>query len=77
VHAVDPSYVPEAVTNDSWDQMVWDRWVGRRPGPEWAMTVVDTSTMTGEAVGSTVAEWCGRAVRGQVPVFRAGWQSPA
>ena len=44
-HAVDPSYVPEAVTNDSWDQMRWDRWVGREPGPEWAMTVIDTSTM--------------------------------
>ena len=24
-YAVDSSYVPEAVTNDSWDQMCWDR----------------------------------------------------
>ena len=77
VHAVDPSYVPEAVTNDSWEEMVWDRWVGRRSGPEWAMTVVDTSTMAGEEVGSAVADWCRRAVRGQVPVFRAGWHLPA
>jgi len=75
-HAADPSYVPEAVTNDSWESMVWDRWVGRPPGPEWAMTVIDTSTMAGEEVGSTVAEWCRRAVRGEVPVFRAGWHSP-
>ncbi len=74
-HAVDPSYVPEAVTNDSWESMCWDRWVGRRPGPEWAMTVVDTSTMPAEQVGSTVADWCRQAVRGEVPVFRAGWHT--
>ena len=74
-HAVDPSHVPEAVTNDGWEQMRWDRWVGRRPGPEWAMTVVDTSTMPADEVGSTVAHWCRRAVRGKVPVFRAGWHA--
>lgn len=75
VHAVDPSHIPEAVTNDCWDEMAWDRWVGRRPGPEWAMTVVDTSTMSGEQVAAAVADWCRRAVRGEAPVFRAGWYS--
>jgi hypothetical protein len=73
VHAVDPSHVPEAVTNDCWDEMVWDRWVGRPPGPGWAMTVVDTSAMPVEHVAAAVADWCRRAVRGDAPVFRAGW----
>ena len=39
------------------------------------MTVVDTSTMPAEEVGSTVADWCRQAVRGHVPVFRAGWHA--
>lgn len=74
-HAVDPSYVPEAVTTDAWEEMVWERWVGRPPGPEWAMTVVDISTTPAEEVGSALADWCRRAVRGEVPVFRAGWHA--
>ena len=74
-HAVDPSYVPEAVTHDAWESMRWDRWVGRQPGPEWAMTVVDTSAISPDELGRTVAEWCRLAVRGEIPVFRAGWQS--
>jgi hypothetical protein len=75
VHAVDPSYLPEVVTTESWESMCWDRWVGRAPGPEWAMTVVDTSTMTPDTVGSVIADWSRRAARGQVPTFRAGWHS--
>lgn len=72
-HAVDPSYLPEVVTNDCWAPMRWDRWVGRGPGPEWAMTVIDTSTMPGEEVGRRVAGWCVDAVHGRTPVFPAGW----
>jgi hypothetical protein len=74
-HAVDPSYVPEAVTNDSWEGMRWDRWIGRGPGPGWAMTVIDTSALSGERVGAAVVEWCRRAVRGEVPTFAGGWHS--
>lgn len=72
-HAVDPSYVPEAVTTDAWPQMRWDRWVGRVPGPEWAMTVLDTSALSEAEVGEQVVTWCQDAVGGQAPVFRAGW----
>jgi len=53
--------------------MRWDRWVGREPGPEWAMTVIDTSRLTPADVGLRVAAWCRDAVDGRVPVFRRGW----
>ncbi|MGW4364889.1 hypothetical protein ACWEKT_04515 [Nocardia takedensis] len=72
-HAVDPGYVTEAITTDAWPGMRWERWVGRGPGPEWAMTVLDTSRLGPERVGSEVADWCLRAVAGEAPVFRAGW----
>ncbi|WP_086824217.1 hypothetical protein [Allokutzneria sp. NRRL B-24872] len=72
-HATDPGHVTEAVTNDAWAEMRWDRWIGRGPGPEWAMTVIDTSPLGPEQVGAEVADWCRRAVAGQAPVFRAGW----
>ncbi|TQM15999.1 hypothetical protein [Pseudonocardia kunmingensis] len=72
-HATDPGHVPEAVTTDAWPEMRWGRWVGRAPGPEWAMTVVDTSRLLPEQVGAEVVDWCGRAVAGDAPVFRAGW----
>lgn len=72
-HATDPGHVPEAVTTDAWEAMRWERWVGRAPGPEWAMTVLDTSRRTPEQVGAEVAGWCRRAVAGEAPVFRAGW----
>ncbi|MER6900916.1 hypothetical protein, partial [Amycolatopsis sp. NPDC000740] len=72
-HAHDPGHVPEAVTNDSWPEMRWDRWVGRPPGPEWAMTVLDTSALGPEEVGQAVASWCRQAVARTAPVFPAGW----
>ena len=72
-HAVDPGHVPEAVTTDAWHARRWERWIGRAPGPEWAMTVLDTSRLTPEQVGAEVAEWCRRAVAGDAPVFRVGW----
>ncbi|MHA6623917.1 hypothetical protein ACU61A_00780 [Pseudonocardia sichuanensis] len=37
------------------------------------MTVVDTSRLLPEQVGAEVVDWCGRAVAGDAPVFRAGW----
>ncbi|MCP2169217.1 hypothetical protein [Goodfellowiella coeruleoviolacea] len=72
-HATDPGHVTEAITTDAWPAMRWDRWLGRAPGPEWAMTVLDTSRLTPEQVGAEVADWCRRAVAGNAPVFRAGW----
>jgi len=76
-HAVDPSYVPEAITNDSWEPMVWDRWLGNPvAGSRWGMEVLDTSSLNAAEVGTAVADWAERAVRGEAPVFRAGWHLP-
>lgn len=72
-HATNPGHVPEAVTTDAWPEMHWHRWVDRSPGPEWAMTIIDTSPLAPEQVGGEVADWCRRAVTGNAPVFRAGW----
>lgn len=72
-HATDPGHVPEAVTTDGWPEMRWERWTGRRPGPEWEMTVLDTTGLTPERAGARVADWCEQAVAGNAPVFRAGW----
>lgn len=72
-HATDPGHVTEAVTDDAWPPMRWDRWINREPGPEWAMASIDTSALTPDAVGREIADWCHRAVAGRAPVFRAGW----
>lgn len=72
-HATDPGHVPEAITTDAWPEMRWERWVGRTPGPDWAMTVLDVSRLAPEDAGAAVADWCRRAVAGEAPVFRAGW----
>lgn len=73
IHAVDPSYVPEAITTNGWERMRWERWVGRPADDTWAMTVLDTSERDSAEVAEFVADWCRKAVRGRVPVFRAGW----
>jgi len=73
-HAVDPSFVPEAITTDAWPEMRWERWLGNPvAASRWAMEVLDTSSMTPDAVAASVADWAQRAVRGEAPVFKAGW----
>ena len=73
-HAVDPTYVPEAVTNDAWPEMRWERWVGRSDlDGRWGMSVIDTSDRDPFEVGAAVAAWCREAVAGDAPVFRTGW----
>ncbi|QYJ05401.1 hypothetical protein KUV85_06895 [Nocardioides panacisoli] len=69
-HATDPTCVPEAVTTDAWEEMRWDRWVGRGDLPGWEMTVFDTTDLTGEQVGRTVADWAQDAVAGRAPILR-------
>lgn len=73
IHATDPSHLPEAITTDAWSEMQWHRWTRRVPGPEWQMTIIDTSDLSPEDVGIAVATWCRAAVDGDAPVFQAGW----
>jgi len=72
-HAVDPQYVPEALTGAGWSEMRWDRWFGGDVADRWAMTVLDASALTPDEAGAALATWCRAAVAGEAPVFRAGW----
>lgn len=72
-HAVDPTHVTEAVTNDSWDRMHWDRWIGADVSDRWAMTIIDGSGLSPEKTGAAIAQWAHAATSGRAPVFRAGW----
>lgn len=71
-HAGDPGHNVGAITSNGWEQMQWQRWLGKRPGDWWSMRVIDTSARTGDEVAELVADWCRAAVRGEAPVFRAG-----
>ena len=52
-HATDPSFVHEALTNNSWPAMRCERWSGLENGdPRWAMTVIDTSNLAKEEVAA-------------------------
>jgi hypothetical protein len=73
-HATDPAHLTEVVTTDAWPEMRWERWIGNPAAARhWAMEVLDTSAMPPDAVAASVADWARRAVRGEAPVFRAGW----
>lgn len=73
-HATDPTHVPEAVTTDAWDEMCWQRWVGRDDlADRWAMHVIDTSGLDVHDVARAVSVWCHSALAVTAPVFRQGW----
>jgi hypothetical protein len=64
----------QAITTDAWPEMRWERWLGNPVAAEnWAMEVLDTSSMSPDAVAAAVADWAQRAVRGDAPVFKVGW----
>ncbi|WP_280401999.1 hypothetical protein [Nocardia carnea] len=75
-HATDPSYVPEALTDDGWPEMCWERWSGRDDLTGiWAMHVIDTSALDAQDVARALADWCRAAIAGEAPVFRRGWHT--
>jgi|GEM_PF-1361015 len=57
-HVVDHHYRPEVITQNSWPQMRWDRWVGTdTANPPWNSHVIDTSELGPAAVAHLVAQW--------------------
>jgi hypothetical protein len=69
-HAGDPHHRPEVLQTDGWEQMRWERWSGLHDASSWAMHVLDTSSLTADAVASELLAWCRRALAGQAPVMR-------
>ncbi|MGA9859560.1 MAG: hypothetical protein WBQ18_16975 [Solirubrobacteraceae bacterium] len=49
--------------------MRWERWSGSDDAGGWAMHVLDTSSLTAEAVAREVLAWCRRALAGRAPVM--------
>jgi hypothetical protein len=67
-HAHDPRHMPHVITRTGWDEMRWERWIDREPGPgTWAVHVIDTSRLTREEVADEVLGWCRRALAGEEP----------
>jgi energy-coupling factor transporter ATP-binding protein EcfA2 len=57
-HVVDPYHLPEVITNDSWDEMRWDRWLGKhRVRVPWSAYVIDTTSLEPNEVADEVAAW--------------------
>jgi hypothetical protein len=69
-HAVDPHHRPEVLQTDGWEQMDWERWSAIDDAGDWAMHVLDSSSLTAAAVASELLAWCRRALAGQAPVMR-------
>jgi hypothetical protein len=69
-HAADPGHRPEVLQTDGWEQMRWERWSRLDEAGGWAMHVLDTSSLTADAVASGVLAWCRRALTGQAPIMQ-------
>jgi hypothetical protein len=69
-HARDPRHMPHVLQTNGWEQMRWERWVQGRDESSWAMNVIDTSTLSPEAVAAELLSWCRRALAGQAPTLR-------
>lgn len=65
-HVVDPSYRPEVVIQDGWEEMRWERWLERAEAPDaslpWSAQVIDTSILDAESVAHEVLAWVQRTL---------------
>jgi hypothetical protein len=67
-HAEDPSHMPEVITTGGWEDMRWERWVGRQHGdPNWNVARIDTSPLGIEAVAAEALAWARASIRGETP----------
>jgi hypothetical protein len=69
-HAADPHHRPEVLQTDGWEQMRWERSSRLGDTRSWVVHVLDTSSLTAEAVASELLTWCRRALAGQAPAMR-------
>ena len=57
-HVVDHRHRPEAITQNAWPQMRWDRWVGLAAvQPPWSSYIIETSELGPSEVAHLVARW--------------------
>jgi hypothetical protein len=68
-HAADPHHRPEVLQTDGWEEMHWQRWNPLNEAGAWAMHVLDTSSLTADAVASELLAWCRRALAGEAPAM--------
>jgi hypothetical protein len=66
--ATDPLHMTHVVSDQSWEEMRWDRL--ERVAEAWRMETVDTSALTPQEVAAAVLDWCGLALDGGAPSFR-------
>jgi hypothetical protein len=67
-HAEDPSHTPEVLTGGGWEEMRWERWVGRRRGePGWNVARIDTSELCIDEVATAALTWVRASLRGETP----------
>jgi len=65
-HARDPSYMPEVLTTNAWEEMRWERWTSDEGCiGAWTIEVIDTSNLVVEQVATQVLGWCRRALAGE------------
>lgn len=69
MHALDPQWRPDVVTEDGASEMRWERWLGWEAGdPRWRIARIDTSGLTVEATVARISTWlAGEQERGTGP----------
>lgn len=75
-HARDPRSAPHVITENGWERMAWDRWLGRDDLVGiWRCEVIDATALAPDQVIAAVTDWGRRAIAGDTPVFRRHWAS--
>lgn len=68
VHAVDPTWCPEVIKQDSYDLMHWSNWSDwQRGDPRWRQQIIDTSEKKIEQITAEVARWIESEIGKRVP----------
>lgn len=71
--AGDPLHMPHVVSEQSWDEMRWERL--ELLADHWRMQTIDTSALSAGEVAEAVLEWCRRAIGGAAPALRLNHRS--